>query len=207
APMHDARDISRAPRIEGFDLARALAILGMVIVHFSFVMHDDDLPPGPLDTIVELLDGRAAAVFVILAGIGVSLLSRRAVADPDPQALAETRRTLRRRGLVLLVVGFVNLTIFTGDILRVYGISLFVAAELLTATNRRLLDTALSCEIVFLVLFLTIDYSSHWNWDTLEYRRLWTPGGIVRNLFYDGFRSIFPWTGLLLFGMWLGRFD
>ena len=28
-----------------------------------------------------------------------------------------------------------------------------------------------------------------------------------RNLFYDGFRSIFPWTGFLLFGMRLGRQD
>jgi uncharacterized membrane protein YeiB len=28
---------------------------------------------------------------------------------------------------------------------------------------------------------------------------------LVRNLFYDGFRSVFPWTGFLFFGMWLGR--
>jgi uncharacterized membrane protein len=24
---------------------------------------------------------------------------------------------------------------------------------------------------------------------------------------FDGFRSVFPWTGLLIFGMWLGRQD
>jgi uncharacterized protein len=32
-------------------------------------------------------------------------------------------------------------------------------------------------------------------------------GGVFRNIFYDGFRSVFPWTGLLFYGMWLGRLD
>jgi uncharacterized membrane protein YeiB len=30
---------------------------------------------------------------------------------------------------------------------------------------------------------------------------------VIRNLFYDGFRSVLPWTGFVLFGMWLGRLD
>ena len=34
-----------------------------------------------------------------------------------------------------------------------------------------------------------------------------TPAGLVRNLFFDSFRSVFPWTGLILYGMWLGRID
>jgi uncharacterized membrane protein YeiB len=29
----------------------------------------------------------------------------------------------------------------------------------------------------------------------------------VRNLFYDGFRSVFPWAAFLFFGIWLGRQD
>ena len=38
------------------------------------------------------------------------------------------RKTLTNRGLFLLVVGFVNLLIWPGDILRVYGVSLLIAA-------------------------------------------------------------------------------
>jgi hypothetical protein len=30
---------------------------------------------------------------------------------------------------------------------------------------------------------------------------------LFRNLFYDGFRSVLPWTGFIFFGMWLGRLD
>ena len=51
------------------------------------------------------------------------------------------------------------------------------------------------------------DYGKNWDWETMTYHRLWTPGRAVRNLFYDGFRSVFPWTGLLFYGIWLGRLD
>jgi uncharacterized membrane protein YeiB len=59
----------------------------------------------------------------------------------------------------------------------------------------------------FVALMLLLDYDRNWEWATLTYHRLWTPEGAVRNLFFDGFRSVFPWTGLLVFGMWLGRQD
>jgi uncharacterized membrane protein YeiB len=52
-----------------------------------------------------------------------------------------------------------------------------------------------------------LDFEKNWDWETLTYRRLWTPAGLTRNLFYDGFRSVLPWTGFVLFGMWLGRLD
>jgi uncharacterized protein len=41
----------------------------------------------------------------------------------------------------------------------------------------------------------------------LTYRELWTPTGLLRNLCYDVFRSVVPWTGFVLFGMWLGRLN
>jgi uncharacterized membrane protein YeiB len=41
----------------------------------------------------------------------------------------------------------------------------------------------------------------------MTYHGLWTPSGSLRNLLYDGFRSVFPWSGYLFFGMWLGRLD
>ncbi|HEY4259067.1 MAG TPA: DUF418 domain-containing protein, partial [Schlesneria sp.] len=112
-----------------------------------------------------------------------------------------------RRGLLLLILGFINLWIWPGDILRVYGVAIIFASALLTASNRTLLLTAVSFEIGFIVLFLTVSFESHWDFATMTYHGLWTPAGIVRNLFYDGFRSVFPWTGFLLFGMWLGRLD
>jgi uncharacterized membrane protein YeiB len=196
-----------AERVVGFDVARALAILGMVVVHFSLVMAADHSGPRWLLVVLSLLDGRAAATFVILAGIGVTLMSRRAVVSTDPHALASARKVLIVRGVFLLALGFINLTIWPGDILRVYGVSLLLAARLITASNRRLLLGTLGYAAGFLALFLVLDFEKNWEWATLTYRGLWTPTGLVRNLFYDGFRSVLPWTGFVFFGMWLGRLD
>jgi uncharacterized membrane protein YeiB len=208
-PMHAKK------RIEGFDLARALALLGMVVVHFVLVMSYQVHDPAWLRTMVDLLDGRAAALFMILAGIGISLRTRREAAPPprDPEErdaadlLHAARVVLVRRGVFLLVAGFVNLVIWKGDILRIYGVSLIGAAVLIDTSNRRLLQTALLFLLAFVVLMGLVEYDTHWNWDELIYGDIWSPAGIVRNLFYDGFRSVFPWTGLFVFGMWLGRLD
>src|SRR5439155_25264471 len=138
---------------------------------------------------------------------GVTLASRRAVISSDPHAVAGARKVLVLRGLFLLALGFVNLLIWPGDILRVYGVSLLLASRLVAAPDRRLLLAALGCAAGFVALFLVLDFEKNWDWATLTYRRLWTPTGLVRNLFYDGFRSVLPWTGFVLFGMWLGRLD
>jgi uncharacterized protein len=186
-------------RIEGYDLARALAILGMVVVHFALVMSSERMTQGDwMARLVEALDGRAAATFVVLAGVGITLRQRGAAArsgdDPAalPAALAAVRSTLIKRGLFLLVVGFLNLLFWQGDILRVYGVSLIAAAWLVVAADRWLWAAALGFVAVFFVLMATIDYSKHWDWQTMHYHGLWTPSGAVRNLFYDGFRSSFP---------------
>jgi uncharacterized membrane protein len=204
-----AADVSRG-RIEGYDLARALAIFGMVVVHFALVMSSERAKQGGWAArLVEALDGRAAATFVVLAGVGITLRYRAAAATtPDDDAvLARIRATLVKRGLFLLVVGFLNLLVWQGDILRVYGVSLFVAAWLVAAPGRWLWTAAIAFVVGFLVLMGTVDYSRNWDWETMHYHGLWTAAGAARNLFYDGFRSVFPWTGLLLFGMWLGRHD
>src|SRR4051794_16562163 len=191
----------REGRVAGYDVARSLAVLGMMVVHFSLVLAADRSGPPWLAEVLGFLDGRAAATFVVLAGVGVTLLSRRAAADVDPQALAGVRATLVRRGLFLLVVGFSNLCIWPGDILRVYGVSLLLAARLVDATGRRLLLGASGYAVGFVLLFLALDFEKNWDWPTLTYHGLWTPTGLVRNLFYDGFRSVLPWTGFVLFGM------
>jgi uncharacterized protein len=209
ASKEQGPDLSVVPaeRVIGFDLARAVAIFGMVVVHFSLVMAADRTGPGWLDAALGFLDGRAAATFVVLAGIGVTLMSQRAVKSPDALAIANVRKALIRRGLFLLVLGFVNLRIWPGDILRVYGVSLLLASRLITASDRRLVLGALGYAMGFVALFLVLDFEKNWDWSTMTYDRLWTLAGVMRNLFYDGFRSVLPWTGFLLLGMRLGRLD
>jgi uncharacterized protein len=90
---------------------------------------------------------------------------------------------------------------------RLPRVAFWSAAVLIETSNRRLLASTLFFFVGFVVLMGIFDYDRHWNWIELIYGDLWSPQGILRNLFYDGFRSVFPWTGLLIFGMWLGRLD
>jgi uncharacterized protein len=99
-------------------VSRSLAILGMMVVHFMLVMTDGMPPERWSDSLLNLLDGRAAATFVILAGMGVTLMARKAK-DPTGTPSQETiAAILRRRGLLLLAVGFLNLTIWEGAMSR-----------------------------------------------------------------------------------------
>jgi uncharacterized membrane protein YeiB len=206
-PAWPDSSLAAAERIRGYDVARSLALLGMIVVHFGLVMGAEQTTPAWAAEIMQFLDGRAAGTFVVLAGVGLTLRSRKAAATADQTRLAGVRRTLRLRGLFLLGIGFVNLVIWPGDILRVYGVSLILAASFLDAPNRRLLEMTAVFVLGFVVLILTVNYDKNWEWETLQYHGLWTASGLFRNLFYDGFRSVFPWTGFVFFGMWLGRKD
>tara|TARA_B110000093_G_scaffold106228_1_gene114285 strand:- start:16587 stop:16898 length:312 start_codon:yes stop_codon:yes gene_type:complete len=88
-------------RIIGYDLARALALFGMVVVNFKIVMGTANNGPPRLVDLTGLLEGRAAATFVLLAGIGISLLSAKARKSNAPKATVPIRNTLLKRAFFL----------------------------------------------------------------------------------------------------------
>lgn len=194
-------------RIVGFDLARALAVFGMVVVNFKVVMVAERNGPSWLGSAVGLLDGRAAATFVVLAGAGISLRTQKARASRDAQQLAQARTELLKRAALLFLAGLLYMPVWPGDILHFYGVYIAVAAFLLAAPARRLWALAAALVSAFPLLLLTLDYEQGWDWATLSYDGLWTPAGMIRNLFFNGFHPVVPWLAFLLSGMVLGRLD
>ncbi|MFT7524928.1 MAG: hypothetical protein ACI9LY_000060 [Arenicella sp.] len=61
-------------RVMGFDLARALAVFGIVIVNFRLAMGAENRNPL-LISFAESFGGRVSAWFVILASVGVTFLT------------------------------------------------------------------------------------------------------------------------------------
>ena len=192
-------------RMLGFDLARSLAVFGMVLVNFKLVMAGMATSPSWLASFTGLFEGRAAATFVVLAGVGVSLMTARARRSGDPEAIRRSRRDIMARALFLLVAGFAYTPIWPADILHFYGIYMMIGAALLMAPARILWLVVAGLSVGFTVLLLPLDYFGDWNWSTLEYRGMWTPRGLVKHLFFNGFHPVMPWAGFLLAGMWLGR--
>jgi len=193
-------------RIRGYDFARAFAIFGMVIVNFKIVM-GASAGSTWLKSAAGLLEGRAAAVFVILAGVGISLMTAKARLGPSPALMAQQRVSLLKRAFLLIVVGLSYSPIWPADILHFYGFYIVVGVFLLSAKDRMLIISAIFFTMGFALLLLVFDYDAGWNWETLSYTDFWTFSGMIRHIFFNGFHPVFPWASFLLIGMWLGRQD
>jgi uncharacterized membrane protein YeiB len=183
-------------RLDGLDLARFVAFVGMVIVNFKIVMgaeHDGSL----LSVVTSALEGRAAATFVVLAGIGLGLAGLRGI--------GETILATLKRAVFLLVLGLLNMLIFDADILHYYALYFFFGVLLLPLSNCGLIAVIVGLNVAFVVMILALDYDAGWNWDTYSYSGFWTPVGFVRNLFFNGWHPVIPWLGFLLFGIVLSR--
>lgn len=184
-------------RYVGLDLARALAIVGMVLVNFE-VSLAADAEPAWLARTTALAQGRASALFVVLAGVGLALMAH-AQADRG-----RTRRVVLRRALFLFVLGYAFLPLWPADILHYYAFYFVLGAFALAWSDRALLIGAAVAVLGFCFVGLPL-YEHGWDFDTLEYAGLWTPAGALRNLLVNGFHPLLPWSAFLLWGTWVGR--
>lgn len=185
--------MTSAGRDDAIDATRAIAILGMFVIHAVLVLARQVPTQGVAALVLWWCDGRAAATFVTLAGIGVARLATR-----YPGVTGDVM--LRRRAAALAVLGVLNHAVWPGDILRVYGVALALAPWLLRRTPGRRVALAIALALLFPALMTVIDWTEHWQLDTLTYVGAWTPSGFVRNLLYDGFRPVIPWLSFFLFG-------
>jgi uncharacterized membrane protein YeiB len=186
-------------RIPGIDLARALAILGMLAVHV-----------GPTDaegltgTLYGLTHGRSAILFGLLAGVGVSLL-----AASRATSRGQARLKLVWRAAVLLPLGLWLQPLDHGVfvILQDYALLFLLAVLVLAVPDRWLLGLAGA---------VTAGGSVGYLWGLIhapeDFERLaaeWGDplGELVHRLILSGPYPLITWAGPFMFGMWLGRRD
>lgn len=193
-------DMKKHQRLEGIDLARFVALVGMVIVNFNVVMVVPETSESISGKIAESLQGRAAATFVVLAGIGLGLGVKR-------HAWNQTLKVTLKRAAFLLVVGLLNSLIFEADIIHYYAFYFLFSVLFLRAPGWGL-AIAIGCLVSgFVVLAIIFDYETSWDWQTYTYHDFWTLKGFLRNLFFNGWHPVVPWLAFLLFGIALSRFN
>ena len=191
-------------RIIGFDLARALAVFIMVFVNFEMVLAEKE-SAGALAAFFGQLHGKGAALFVILAGVGMSLMVNSARACNDLQKIRGTQIILFKRAIFLFVFGLLYLPLWPADILHFYGLYISIGALALRTSRRRLWIGIVTLVWIYPLILLLIDYDSGWDWQLVEYAEFWTPAGFIRNLFINGFHPVIPWLAFVFAGLWLGR--
>jgi uncharacterized membrane protein YeiB len=194
-------------RIFGYDIARALALMGMAIISFWELAGEENNSPDWLNAFIDIIMGRAAVLFVILAGIGLYLLTKAAYLSHDPKMLSESRKNLMRRALFLFIIGILNSLIWPWDILHFYAVYFTIAAFLITASNRLIWILIYLAILTFSIFMFMTEFDRGTDWDSIVPKDLWHLSGVFYHLLFDGLYPVFPWIGFLFIGIWLGRRD
>lgn len=188
-----------ASRVRGIDAARALAIVGMVAVHIG---PQPQQIPGSLYGVTY---GRASVLFIVLAGVGVSLLA----GDRSAQRLRATSWRLAFRAAVLLPLGLLLDLLPHGVavILQYYAVYFLVALLLVRASDAGLLLAALGGALAGPVVYLA-GQALQPEWFSLGGDvSLDNPATLPRALLLTGYYPAVTWVPPLAFGMWVGRRD
>jgi uncharacterized protein len=191
-------------RIIGFDLARAYALFGMFIVNFNTVFGSHTNHDG-LSGFLNLFNGNSSTLFVILAGMGVALMSNRE--QYHEMEKKNIKSIVLKRSWFLFVIGLLLYTWWPADILHFYGGYMHVAAFLLFVPKRWYIISAVLAIVIWHILLLIIPFENGWDFNTLLYTDFWSISGFIRNTFYNGWNPIFPWIAYFFLGMWLGRLN
>lgn len=193
-------------RITAIDFARALAIFGMIIVNYKLAMLAENGGPAWLQSIAGLFEGRSSALFVLLAGIGVSLMTSKARFSMNEELIRQCRTGLYRRAAFLFIAGLLLLLLgWSADILHYYAVFMLAAAVLITVSDKKILRLFLIIVLASQLFLIVFDYSNGWDSSFKQYAGIWTLEGFARNLLFNGFHPIFPWLSFFLVGMWMGR--
>jgi uncharacterized membrane protein YeiB len=136
----EGRGRPRSDRVDGLDVARALAVFGMFGAHVGVVA--DDVGPSPA-TWLGIVNGRSSILFAVLAGISVALMSGRTVPVAGEDLVSARIRILVRAAWVFAIGGALEALGTDIDvILGVYALLFVLALPFLRWSPARLLLAA-----------------------------------------------------------------
>ena len=165
----------------------------MVVLNFRGVLAGSQVHPLWLDLALGVLDRRAAAALVMISGVGVSLYASAAWNSARQWDLI-------RRGIFLIIAGSLLSLIWSGDILHVYGVLICMGVVLVCRSSK----------------FLFLSGGLFLAGGVCRWLPLFDPieaGGFVygvdqmADLLFTGYFPLFPWAGIFIWGMLLGRVD
>lgn len=183
-------------RILGIDFARALAMIGMIMVHVGPAQNTT-----LLHTLYALPHGRASILFAVVAGVGMRLLAR------SRQQTAQARIVLLLRALVLFPFGLwlqqLDHNVFV--ILQSYALFYIAGALLLTVEDRWLWRLAAMIALAGPVLVLFDPHTKRFvTHDPIVVGLEIPPIEMVAGLLRDGPYPLLTWLAPLAVGMALG---
>lgn len=205
-------------RLVGPDVTRAVALIGVVVMNYHGYLNGSAAATYDDPTFAQrlfnpwtgVLATRFAATFVLVAGVGVTLLTNRSRLGHDPAAVTADRWRLVRRGTLLYAVGMALDFIWPGTIIPFYGAMFVLAALMFTLRSRWIAAIAVASALAAAAIQWwgihqgRVDEYPVWLFspDTLDTR---SPRGLLLDLVVNGTHPLLPWLTFLCVGMLIGR--
>ena len=196
-------------RIIGLDVTRAIALIGVVVMNFHGTLNDwrigDDFWHRIFHVYTGVLSTRFAATFVLVAGIGTALFSRKVYANH--QDIAKHRMRLLRRGAVLLFGGYFLNHAWPGTILFYYGAYFILSAIFIVWKSRSLIFLAAATALAATAIASweanrqRVGYSTAW----LHPQDIHSLKDLLLRIFVDYTHPVFPWLAFFCLGIVIGR--
>ncbi len=202
--------MTSTPRLTTPDIARALALGGVVIMNYhAYLNHSEATTPiSPslwqelFNPVTGFLTARFATLFVFVAGVSLSLLAASSSRRPDQIQMA-----IFRRGLFLLIFGCCIEWIWHGTILFYYGAYFLLASFFIHCTTRTLIITT----VLAIVLGAALEawrasealggHATAW----LAPRSMASPRNFMIRVFISYTHPVLPWFAFICLGIILGR--
>ena len=206
-----ARPAHQRVRYVGIDLARFIAIAGMMAAHLLAPLA---MFPGVSDSDRELAmgtslisNGAPAALFAVLGGVSIVFATRKQLSGG---LVGKAMASVAVRGVVLIVLGvllgFVDNNIIV--ILAYYGVAMILVAPLIKAKSWVLASLAAVLGLGFGWLNITLRRSLevHMEGPHINVGFITSdPLGTLRAIFVTGEYPAITWVTYLLVGMLIGR--
>ncbi|TGO04263.1 putative membrane protein [Serinibacter arcticus] len=191
----------RTRRITGVDVARSVAIIGMLVAHLG--TGHDSRGGGWGEQWMWIFDGRSSALFATLAGVSLALMSR-STAREDRPGWRRLRVKIAVRAVILLVLGVVLQVLGTPVvvILTAYAVMFLMALPVLRLGNRWLLLIAGVAVTLGPVLVLGLRQTMT---GSVQPSVVFSFEGPVIGELVTGYYPALVWIGYLLVGVVVGR--
>lgn len=188
-----------ATRLVGVDAARGVALIGMAAVH---VLTPEQAPGSAFTETVAA--GRSAALFAVLAGVGLALAYRR----PRGRRWARDGAALVVRAALICLVGLALGELESGVavILAYYGVLFVLVVPWLGAGTRTLLaGAAVVAAGMPVVSFVVRESLPERDSASPTFDDLAEPAQLLSELLLTGYYPAAAWLAYLLVGLAVGR--
>ncbi|MCC9175930.1 heparan-alpha-glucosaminide N-acetyltransferase domain-containing protein [Arthrobacter sp. zg-Y179] len=196
-------------RLTGIDAARGIALLGMIATHVLPLYNQETGDPSLTGLVFS---GRSSALFAVVAGVGLALLT--GGSEPhEAKAVNRDRRGIAVRALIIALVGLIlgGLETTIAVILFHYAVLFLLALPFLGMPLRRLAVWAgawllLSPVLAYVVRDWLIrnlspsDISGNITWEAFL-----SPAALAADVFVTGFYPVLQWLSYILLGLVIGR--